>query len=773
MFQRRLGMLAMAAAVACVPVAAQLTRLAVVEGVQRRAEAEARLQRRSWHPTHRGRILDRFGRVLALDRPAFDVALDYSVLTGDWAEQRAGEYVRERYRAVWSRLDDRQRSALQRQAAPLFHAHLDRLMELLAAQAGLPRAELERRRADIIDRVEAMYAHVVEARRQRELQRLAGERRWWRRDDADQLAQLERRIRQPIAEQRAPHTLLPRVDDRLGFELLRLADERVHLSGRPPRPDDPAFELVELAPGLHVVDVSDRAYPFDTVTVDVDLRTLPGPLRREASQSVTVEGVASHVLGRMRRGVHREDMEARQRALEADPELARRSYIELDGGGPVDRGRYELTDAVGARGLEAHYEHWLRGLRGVRIEQLESGQTRSVEPEPGRDLRLTLDIMLQARIRAAMSPQLGLARVQPWHDNPSLPVGTALAGAAVVLDIDAGDILALVSTPPRLDQAEAAPGALADPLVHRAIATPYPPGSIAKALVLASAISRGVLDPAGRIACTGHLLPDRPDLFRCWIFTRFGTTHSDVLGHDPDPRESLMVSCNIFYYTLGRRLGVEGIVDTYRRFGVGESAGLGLDQEYPGGVERFGGGRLQLQDAMMMAMGQGPVTWTPLHAADAYATLARGGVRVQPRLVLTDQPPVVHETGLSEAGLEAALAGLFLAVNDPRFGTGEHLTIDGRREPIFNVPGVRVWGKTGTAQAPQREVDLDGSGPAPARLMQGDHSWFVVLAGPAGHGASRPMYAIAVVMEYAGSGARVSGPIVNQIIHALRAEGYL
>lgn len=104
-------------------------------------------------------------------------------------------------------------------------------------------------------------------------------------------------------------------------------------------------------------------------------------------------------------------------------------------------------------------------------------------------------------------------------------------------------------------------------------------------------------------------------------------------------------------------------------------------------------------------------------------------------------------------------------------GTGHHLLIDNAiKENIFNAAGVKVWGKTGTATAPDLRIDPDGpEGPAPAEVaLSGDHSWFVILAG-----RDRPRYAIAVMSEYGGSGARVSGPIANQIVHALIAEGYL
>jgi cell division protein FtsI/penicillin-binding protein 2 len=164
------------------------------------------------------------------------------------------------------------------------------------------------------------------------------------------------------------------------------------------------------------------------------------------------------------------------------------------------------------------------------------------------------------------------------------------------------------------------------------------------------------------------------------------------------------------------------------------------------------------------------VAWTPLHAADAYATLARGGLRMKPRID-ADLPVDARDLRLDPSAVQEAMRGLERSTNDMTSGTGARLTFDGQKDPIFNAPGVDVWGKTGTADAPALLVDLDGDGPGdPVIVRDGDHSWFVVLAGPKG---GRPKYAIAVMMEYGGSGGRVSGPITNQIVHALVAEGYL
>ena len=401
----------------------------------------------------------------------------------------------------------------------------------------------------------------------------------------------------------------------------------------------------------------------------------------------------------------------------------------------------------------------------------------------GGTVPLTIDAMLQARVQAVMSPAAGLAVVQDWQGTPTetMPIGTPLAGAAVVLEIDTGDILAMVSMPEVSRRViKENPEQIFDdkinvPFLNRAIAKPYPPGSIVKPLILTGAAQRGNFLEGQTIDCTGHLLPNDPTMLRCWIFKRFEQTHNQQLGHPLSASEGIKVSCNIFFYTLGRRLGPEAISDVFREFGVTQSWNLGIGPEYPGSLQVYGTKRgLTMGEAIQMGIGQGPVTWTPLHAADAYATLARSGVRVTPR-ILADAPrgrPV--EIGLPSWAVQEAMEGLAGSVGDD-LGTGNHITIDGVHDPIFNIPGVRVLGKTGTAAAPDLKfgtsADDDGIGPGPNDVVRsGDHSWFVVLVGKPNE---RPKYVISVVMEYAGSGGKVSGPIVNQIIQALKDEGYL
>src|SRR5437899_1104902 len=164
-----------------------------------------------------------------------------------------------------------------------------------------------------------------------------------------------------------------------------------------------------------------------------------------------------------------------------------------------------------------------------------------------------------------------------------------------------------------------------------------------------------------------------------------------------------------------------------------------------------------------MGIGQGPVAWTPLHAAAAYATLARGGIKIAPRLIIGEKRPEPVDINLDPAAVAEALEGLNRAVNEHE-GTGNHLTMEGGvEEPIFNATGIKIWGKTGTAAASPLIGDPDGEGPRGREILEaGDHSWFVIMVGK-----HEPRYVISVVTDFGGSGGKVSGPICNQIIYAL------
>jgi len=348
-----------------------------------------------------------------------------------------------------------------------------------------------------------------------------------------------------------------------------------------------------------------------------------------------------------------------------------------------------------------------------------------------------------------------------------------------VIEISTGEIVAMVSAPSfdretlREDPGSVFLDPLLAPWVNRAVARPYPAASIVKPLVLCEAVTRGVHKLSHLIECTGHFFPDVPGKFRCWIYRpRYGmATHSSITGGPLSATEALARSCNIYFYTLGQALGPDRMRAFYESLGVTKPYDLGLPGTSAGFLGFRGNREIEPNEAIMMAIGQGPISWTPLHAADAYATLARGGLRIEPTLIRGRSRPSYAYLGWDADAVAAAMEGLRQGVAKP-YGTANHITYDTLREPIFNAPGVTVMAKTGTGQATTtRGEDPDGDGPERAPVLRrGDHAWTVALVGARG---GPPEYAIAVVVEHGGPGGRVAGPIANQVVRALQAEGYL
>lgn len=789
MFHQRLLLLLGASGLALTVLGAQLGRLTIGHGEELRDRAEAQLVSQRWLPTARGTIIDRKGRVLAQDRPCFNLVGTYDVISGEWAQRKGVRAAKRTFRATWGSLDEGQRTSAAEPFVRAYQTHLSAMWNTIARISGRSEAELLAQRERVSEFVEQIAGTVRQKQFLKEIESRLERGREITAEFEDGVGQRVERTK--IAEETVPHVIVRALDDRAGFEFQSLLGQRSAVEVRMPETGEILWsEPVDLLPGLQVIDAGDREYPFETMAVDVDRGSLPPPVAIEDSIRITTRGVATHILGWMRDRAQQEDLHARQRLLRDDQAFRQDVVIQDMNARQIDRGRYMPTDGVGAWGLEKSQEPALRGLRGLESRRLDTGESRLVPATSGRDVQLTLDIQLQARVQAAMSPELGLAVVQPWHrpagEPPSekMPDGTPLYGSAVVLDVQSGQILAMVSTPTftrdqlRLDPKSIFSDQVLTPYVNRAIGRPYPPGSIVKALILPAAVKFGDYVLSQPIDCTGHLYPNRKDQFRCWIYKNpaFQTTHTAVLGHALSGPEALMVSCNIYFYTLGQRMGPQGIVDAYRLFGLGEPFNLGLDGEFLGRLGKdVAGTGLTPSDAVMMGIGQGPVDWTPLHAADAYATIARGGLRIKPTLLkqvgaTLSAPGERIDLGLDPDSVRASLEGLWLSVNDQR-GTGHHIAVGDDRPPHFTCPGVDVWGKTGTADASPLVVDFDGEGPEGRTVVtDGDHSWFVVLVGPQGE---LPRLAISVVMEYAGSGGKVSGPIVNQIIYALKAEGYL
>ncbi|MCH2133750.1 MAG: hypothetical protein MK116_08365 [Phycisphaerales bacterium] len=738
MFQRRLIVLLVIGVAACALMGIQLVRLAVVEGGEHRAEAEGRLVQHEWIPTWRGTIFDRHGRPLARDEPGYEVAVAWEAITGSWASRMAlREARREVGTARWNALSPEVREELVAARLPQWTAVLDDLWTLVAETRVEEDFDIDRELDQQRARIQRMAAVIWERQRQRH------EARYGEGDDFQA---------RPIAEQRQQHVVVPHVEDYRVVPLQRFAEQW---------PD-----LVQVRYARH------REYPNRSLEVPIDLGTMPRLLRTDRTRNITVEDVGDHVLGGVRYDVWAEDVE-------------RRPFRDAQTG-EIDRGGYRSTDRVGASGIERGWEDQLRGGVGVVQTSRRTGEVTREPPVPGNDVMLTIDAMLQARVEAILDWASGLTIVQPWHGNTLLPIGTRLAAAVVVLDIATGEILAMASMPKGDEDLTELARQELSPWINRAVSATYPPGSIVKPLVLAAAIMEGLAAPETTIECTGHHFPDRDDVARCWIYRpRYG-----MAVHGPlEAREALARSCNCYFYELGSRLGIDRLSRWMSWFGIGSPIATGLggpgdamadnasgnlpDAEAREALRRRGESTFE---SVMMGIGQGRLTWTPLHAADAFATLARGGRRLVPTIVRGHRGPVpdgldAAEFHVAPHVVDAALEGLRLGVTEP-WGTGSRIKYgSGDYEPIFTVPGVTVMGKTGTAQAPPWPRDVDGDGVlAPGEQTRGlEHAWFVGLVGD----DDVPKYAISVLVEYGGSGGRVAGPIANQVIQALRDEGYL
>lgn len=757
-FHRRLLLLLAVFVTVSMLLAAQLARLAIVEGADHARQTETFLRRRTFLPFIRGRILDRNGNVLAEDRASWDVQVEYAMIAGRWAAEKARiEARRELGPNAWARMSRDQRTAESERRLSTWSAKAEAIYADICHFGQIDRAELERR----FDEIRSRVGQRVEAYRER-LRQVESAKAIARGEDPTPIPEDE-----TISEQEEPHTILADVDDatKVHFEVLAESEPNT----------------IVVAPATR------RMRPWNDVDLSIDRSHLPQPLRSEKPLAMRLTGVADHLLGSTRTRVFAED-------------LKRRPFLDERTGEVADLGGYRADrDNVGATGLERMLEDRLRGVRGVVERNLETGDGSRSEPIVGEDVRLTIDIRLQSWVQAALEPRLGLAKIQQWQrgwdadgeaKHGPLPVGWELNGSAVVIEIATGDILAMVTTPTLSEADSMSPARRrnegAD--VNKAIEGVYPPGSIVKPLLFAGAVTQGAIPVDLSVECTGHFFENVTTSARCWIWRpEEGRTST----HGPlAVEEAIARSCNMYFYTVASKLGLNDVVAWYRRYGVGEPLGVGLAY----GTDRQGGGiRIEGESGgfapseadmaairgsgdrsapIFLGIGQGPVAWTPTHAASAYATLARRGAVIRPGLILDrpDRGAASDDLHLNGTAVAKALEGLRQAVAE-RYGTGNHLTLeDGVQEPLTSVPGVQIWAKTGTAQAPPLNVD-NNRDDTPDVKVKTDHAWFVGLVGNVGD--REPRFAVAVLLEYGGSGGKTAGPIAAEIIRALVREGYL
>jgi penicillin-binding protein 2 len=424
---------------------------------------------------------------------------------------------------------------------------------------------------------------------------------------------------------------------------------------------------------------------------------------------------------------------------------------------PLD---YEAGDTVGATGIEHAWESYLRGQRGWQKRVVDArGRYRSgpeaerlidapagLDPIPGRDLRLSIDVDLEQAIERSMRPHA--------------------AGAVVVVDVRTGRLLALYSKPDfdpndlsggggRARVREAFNRLYADPLrpmLDKTMSGAFQPGSTMKPFSALAALEDHMVDPDHVEKCEGFVTFGRR-IFRC------SHVHGSLRQH-----EAIARSCNVYFFHLAETVGMDRIARIAQAFGLGEKTGLGINPEAPGRIPtrswyalRYRG-QFRVGFTLNMAIGEGDVTVTPLQLATAYAAIANGGTLYQPQVVravetsdgtvVQDFPPRIRrQVSVDPENLRRVTDALFEVVNDPN-GTAYPA-----RDPTLDIAG-----KTGTAQTgyvPKKEDD-----PKMAWFLSQNHAWFSSFAP-----ARSPEIAVTVLVEHGGSGPEVAVPVAMQIVH--------
>lgn len=417
---------------------------------------------------------------------------------------------------------------------------------------------------------------------------------------------------------------------------------------------------------------------------------------------------------------------------------------------------YRQGETIGKTGIEASYETHLRGRSGgvnriVDVAGREIEELDRIEPTPGGRVVLALDLDLQQVAEDAF-----------LTDDPEEP---RRMGAIVALDPTDGDLLAMASSPGY--DANAFAGAIPrelwqalnedewHPLRNRAVAGGYPPGSTYKAFVAAAGLAEKAITPETTTHCNGYYRLGRR-VYRCWKKGGHGTV---------DLRRALAGSCDVYFYELGRRLGVETLARYARLFGLGAPTGIAIRGEGAGLVptpewklRRFKEPWVE-GETISLSIGQGANIVTPIQLAVAYATIANGGTVFEPRIVLRTEtwdggvveelPAVARATGVIDPAILAIVReGLRAVVMDPG-GTGRRA----------QVPGIEVAGKSGTTQVVSLER-VEGLERHEIPIRFRDHALFAAFAP-----VDAPEIVVVAIVEHAGGGGgAIAAPMTQKVM---------
>ncbi len=399
-------------------------------------------------------------------------------------------------------------------------------------------------------------------------------------------------------------------------------------------------------------------------------------------------------------------------------------------------GHYRPGDIVGKAGLEREYNDQLEGTDGMRRVVVNSvGKAMrtldNVEAIPGKPIQLTIDYDLQAIAEADMADK---------------------AGAVVALDGRTGEVLVMISRP-TFDPNDFAVRIPASewaklntdpetPLLNRAIQAQLAPGSVFK-IVMATAMLDSKVIPANFQAyCPGHA-EFYGRVFHCWRPAGHGSV---------DVHRAIVASCDVFFYTIGKTLGIDRIHDYAVGLGLGRPTGVDLPSEQPGlvpseeWVQRVYHHKWYAGETISVSIGQGSVTVTPIQLARMIATVASGGTLVQPHLLKNLVTTKVGHFPLSDDAVETVTQGMYGVINEGG-GTGYSLRLQ----------NVDFSGKSGTAQLMSYEA-----GAKMGKKGKNTNGWFV------GYAPRRnpEIVVAAVVQDTDLHGGSTAGPVVRDIVKA-------
>ncbi len=417
---------------------------------------------------------------------------------------------------------------------------------------------------------------------------------------------------------------------------------------------------------------------------------------------------------------------------------------------------YSGGDLVGKMGLERLREEDLRGEKGsssseVNARGFEQQLLKSISPLPGNDIQLTLDARLQQvaedlmdsgdKAGAVVAMEVKTGRMLILASNPVLPLNHFVGG------ISHKNWNALLENPKH-------------PLINKVVQAMYPPGSTYKMMTAMAGLATGVITPETTFYCPGHYYFGKRR-YHCWKRSGHGAVNL---------KRAISESCDVYFYQVGLRAGVDNLAKMANKFGLGVKSGIEMEHE-KGGLTPTKDWKLkrhkqkwQEGETLSVAIGQGFNLVTPLQICLMTSTIANGGTQYKPQIIEKITDPDGHVIAQFEPIVTSQLGGEKIFLKQIREGMKE--VVQGKRGTArkVRIKGMTIAGKTGTAQVVRlkqykhlKEKDI------PYKYR--DHAWFTCYAP-----ADDPEIAITVLVEHGLHGGSAAGPVARAIMAEYFAE---